>query len=89
MVYFGSMDNRVYALSASTGSLIWSYLTGNDTDSSPVVVGGVVYIGSLDGNVYALNAVNGSLLWNYTTGSVGRIVSGRRRRGGLCRIDGQ
>ena len=46
----------------------WKYLTGNDVNSSPAVVNGVVYIGSNDGKVYALKAKTGALLWSYTTG---------------------
>jgi outer membrane protein assembly factor BamB len=65
VVYIGSDDGRIYALNATTGVPLWSYL--NDIDSSPAVVNGVVFIGSSDGNVYALDASNGAKLWNYTT----------------------
>ena len=67
VVYIGSMDDYVYALDASTGSLIWSYLTGGVLESSPAVVNGLVFIGSHDGNVYALNASTGSQIWTYKT----------------------
>jgi outer membrane protein assembly factor BamB len=67
-VYVGSDDNKVYALKASTGALLWSYATGDYVSSSPAVANGVVYVGSWDGNVYALNANTGVLLWSYTTG---------------------
>ena len=56
VVYFGSLDNNVYALNASTGAKLWSYTTGGAVRSSPAVSKGVVYIGSGDFNVYALNA---------------------------------
>ena len=52
----GSGDGKVYALSASSGSKLWSYTTSNWVYSSPAVVNGVVYVGSQDGNVYALGA---------------------------------
>ena len=68
-VYVGSADSKVYCLNVSTGSLIWSYATGNWLDvSSPAVVDGKVYIGSMDRKVYCLNVSTGSLIWNYTTG---------------------
>ena len=71
VVYVGSDDGIVYALSAATGAKLWNYTAGyyDYVDSSPAVVGGVVYVGSDDGNVYALNAANGVKLWNYTVGS--------------------
>jgi outer membrane protein assembly factor BamB len=69
VVYFGSVDHNIYALSASTGGKLWSFATGNQIASSPAVVNGAVYIGSEDGNLYALNAVTGAELWSYTGGA--------------------
>jgi len=68
VVYIGSNDHNVYALDASTGTLLWNYTTGDVVISSPAVADGVVYIGSYDRNVYALNASSGAVVWNYTTG---------------------
>jgi outer membrane protein assembly factor BamB len=65
VVYFGSGDGNVYALSAGTGAKLWNYTTGGPIDSSPTVVNGVVYIGSDDNNLYALNASTGAKLWSY------------------------
>ncbi|MBH49432.1 MAG: hypothetical protein CMG69_01600, partial [Candidatus Marinimicrobia bacterium] len=51
------------------GTLVWSYETGGDVNSSPVVDDvGDVYFGSDDGSVYALSA-DGQLKWRYATGS--------------------
>jgi outer membrane protein assembly factor BamB len=69
VVYFGSADNNVYALNASTGAKLWSYTTGDFAFSSPALANGVVYVGSGDFKVYALNASTGAKLWSYTTGS--------------------
>ncbi len=68
VLYIGSDDGNVYALSAATGAQLWNYTTGNPVDSSPAVVNGIVYVGSLDENVYALNAGTGVQLWSYRTG---------------------
>jgi outer membrane protein assembly factor BamB len=68
VVYVGSGDSNVYALSDATGKLVWNYTTGSAVESSPAVVGGVVYVGSGD-NVYAFNATTGKLVWKYTTGN--------------------
>jgi uncharacterized repeat protein (TIGR01451 family) len=67
VIYFGSHDNNVYALNASTGTLLWSFTTGGPVYSSPAVVNGVVYVGSCDSKVYALNASTGAKLWSHTT----------------------
>lgn len=56
VVYFGSFDDYVYALSAKSGKVLWQQKTGGEVQSSPVVADGVVYIGSDDGKVYALHA---------------------------------
>jgi outer membrane protein assembly factor BamB len=76
VVYVGSDDGNVYALNASTGSVVWSYATvypdenySFGVDSSPAVVGNVVYVGAGQ-NVTALNALTGALVWNYTTGDI-------------------
>lgn len=67
VVYFGSNDRRVYAVNATTGEKIWSYLTGGSVESSCTVVDGVVYFGSHDDNVYAVDAITGKKVWSYST----------------------
>ena len=78
VVYVGSYDCNLYALSAATGALVWKFTTGNAAVcyavySSPAVAGGVVYVASSDGTVYALNAATGAKLWSYTAG--GLVIS--------------
>ncbi len=69
MLYVGDIVNhKVHALNASTGALLWSFITGGAVSSSPAVVNGVVYVGSEDHKVYALDASTGALDWSYTTG---------------------
>ena len=72
VVYVGSNDDSIYALNASTGTLLWSYSAGESVSSSPAVADGVVYVGSLNyGNgksIHALDASTGALLWDYQTG---------------------
>ncbi|MCS5574343.1 MAG: PQQ-binding-like beta-propeller repeat protein, partial [Pseudomonadales bacterium] len=52
-----------------TGAMVWSFETGADINSSPVLDDrGDVYFGSEDGNVYALN-VDGTLKWSHATGN--------------------
>jgi outer membrane protein assembly factor BamB len=75
MVFFGGIDGgvnppgHVYALKASSGTLLWSFPTSRGIFfSSLTVVNGVVYAVCNDGTVYALKASTGTLLWNYATG---------------------
>ena len=71
VVYFGSYDHNVYALSTHTGGLLWSYTTGNLVQPSPAVANGVVYVGSWyypGNNLFALDATTGAELWTYSTG---------------------
>ena len=69
VLYVGSNNNKVYAVSALTGVVKWSFTAEGAVYSSPAVVGGVVYIGSFDGNVYALDAATGAEKWMYSTGT--------------------
>lgn len=46
-------DDSVYAVSASTGGMLWSATTGGAVVSSPAVANGHVYVGSDDGSVHA------------------------------------
>lgn len=68
VVYFGSGDGHVYALSAANGALKWKVRTGDVVHSSPAVVDGIVYAGSWDSFLYALDAATGRQIWRYKTG---------------------
>lgn len=70
VVYFGSTDDKVYALNAADGSVAWStpFETGNEIWSAPVVDESFVYIGSMDKHVYALNRASGALVWSTEVG---------------------
>jgi eukaryotic-like serine/threonine-protein kinase len=57
VVYVGSQDHNVYALSAAIAPperVVWIFGTGGPVFSSPAVADGVVYVGSDDGSVYAV-----------------------------------
>jgi outer membrane protein assembly factor BamB len=67
-LYVGSNDDQLYALTATTGHVRWTYTTGGIVTSSPAVAGGSVYVGSNDHKVYALDAATGHLHWIQPTG---------------------
>jgi outer membrane protein assembly factor BamB len=61
LVYVGSFDHRLYALSAKSGAEVWTsgwqYEGGffdRGISSSPAIAGGRIYIGVRDGRIYAL-----------------------------------
>ena len=58
---------KILSLNAETGRTIWQRELPSRSESSPVVVGGVVFFGSEDGTVYALKAKNGARKWTFQT----------------------
>ena len=66
VVYAGSYENRVYALDADTGELLWSFEVESDLNPPPLVAGGVVFVEDFVedvANLYALDAATGKELW--------------------------
>jgi outer membrane protein assembly factor BamB len=67
----GVSDSRdggfVLALRARDGRVLWRFRSGV-TESSPLVVGGILYFGSWGGRLSALDAATGRLVWSYQTG---------------------
>ena len=68
-VYFGSSDERVYALDAASGKLAWSFKTGGVIHSSPALANGMLLVGAWDGVLYALDADTGVERWRFKTGT--------------------
>jgi outer membrane protein assembly factor BamB len=64
VLYFGTFDDKLYALDARTRKVRWTYKTGDDVKGGPVFFAGAVYFGSYDGNVYAVDAKTGKLRWS-------------------------
>ena len=73
VAYFPDWGGKLWAVNASTGSVIWSHQltdyvgTANGpvhSRTSPAVVGGMVYVGTQEGGaVLAIHAASGSLAW--------------------------
>jgi outer membrane protein assembly factor BamB len=66
VVYFGALDDNVYALKASTGEKIWNHTVRLSVSSAPADSEGVVYVSSHFGYLYALKAASGEELWHFT-----------------------
>lgn len=67
------VDGQVVALQARSGRVVWRRTLG-PSESSPLVVNGVVYAGDWHGNVYALDARTGRQRWRFATG--GKVKGG-------------
>jgi outer membrane protein assembly factor BamB len=70
VVYFGSIDNNVYALNASSGARVWSYGTNAAVQCGIAVADGAVYASSFEGNLYRFDASSGTKVWSYPAESV-------------------
>jgi len=80
LVYFGSsVDNKVYALSARSGKIKWTYTTEGPIRFAPAIWKNRIYVGSDDGHVYCLKARNGKLVWKYRAGASNEKVLGNGR----------
>ena len=63
-IFFGSMDQRVYALDLE-GQKLWEFATGGAVTAQPLVKDGRVYIGSFSSDFFALDAETGSMIWKF------------------------
>jgi outer membrane protein assembly factor BamB len=63
VLYFGTFDDKLYALDARTREVRWAYKTGDNVKGGAVFSGGTIYFGSYDGKVYAVDARTGKLRW--------------------------
>jgi outer membrane protein assembly factor BamB len=76
----GDSTGEIVALDALTGKLRWRH-TLAPSESSPLVLGGVVYVGDWSGRVYAFDEKTGRIRWTYKTGDAvkgGVAASGAR-----------
>jgi outer membrane protein assembly factor BamB len=72
-------EGVVVAFEPRTGRIRWRHAMGV-TESSPLVVGGLVVVGDWTGRVVALHVRNGKTRWSYATG--GRVKSSAAAAGG-------
>ena len=71
VVYVGSADGCIYAVSAADGKERWRFQTQHVVRATPAVANGRVFCGSFDGKVYALDAATGKALWVVDTKTPG------------------
>jgi outer membrane protein assembly factor BamB len=56
LVVFGTINDTLHAVDATSGERAWIFEIGDDVDSSPAVVDGTVFVGSNDATVYAIGS---------------------------------
>jgi len=95
-LYFASSaDDKIYALSATTGEELWSFFTGGPIRLAPTLWNGRLFVGSDDGFVYCLKADTGEVVWKVRGGPAeerllgnGRMISRWPIRSGVLVDDG-
>lgn len=73
-LFFGTIDEKLFAVNAQTGDVLWTYTaTSADTviagQPAPAVVDGVVLAGFGSGDLVALRAEGGEVVWADTLAS--------------------
>lgn len=69
VIYVGSFDGNLYALSLADGVEKWKFHTELGFKAAPAVRDGVVYIGDVDGKFYAIDAAGGKEKWAVASGA--------------------
>jgi outer membrane protein assembly factor BamB len=68
-VFFGTNDNRFFALDGGTGSQIWKdSLAGEFQYCVPQLIDSIVYVASTSGVIYGLGEASGAILWQFQAG---------------------
>ena len=69
LVFVGTNDLRIVALSSETGDLVWEYPLHLQPNSHPTIAHDMLYWGLRDGTLIALKYRTGELVWTYKTGA--------------------
>lgn len=80
VVYFGSHDKYVYAVSLTDGTLKWKFLTGGAVAGRPLLFRDMVIAGSFDKKLYAINTKDGRKVWEFQGDNwfwAGAVANGR------------
>ena len=68
LLFIGSRDKHLHAISQETGEAAWKFPTGARVESSPIVFNDAVVAGSSNGRLYALNLDTGEEIWRLDLG---------------------
>ncbi len=67
VLYQPSMNHKLYALDAATGSVRWEQDLGVSLVDAPNLVGDMLYLGGLGNKIFARKASDGSPVWEFET----------------------
>src|SRR5678815_4271741 len=67
VVYIGDLGGLLHAVNLKDGSRLWTFQSGSEIKSSPVIAGDVVLAGSYDSHLYGLDAKTGKPRWKVQT----------------------
>lgn len=70
--YVGSDDKRLYCIEP-TGSIRWTFRTGDAIWAEPSIADGIVAFASTDGNAYGIDAATGAQIWRSWVGGSVRL----------------
>ena len=82
LIFTGTSNNKIIAVSRNDGSLIWESPTENAIWSQPAGLNDTIFVTSIDRNIYAINRTDGSEKWTHTlngAGSGSPVVSADER----------
>jgi serine/threonine protein kinase len=68
VIYIGTYDNNLYALTADEGDFIWKYPSSDGIATTPYIYRDSVFICSADGYLYSVQKNSGRLNWRFETG---------------------
>lgn len=68
LVYVGSRDKHLHAVTRADGKLKWKFLTAGRVESSPLAFDDAVVFGSGDGRLYAVDKRDGRQTWRLDLG---------------------
>jgi len=76
-IYVGTTSGTLYSVDLRTGHTNWSYATGSELESDPVVADGTIYVTDTGGKLHAITA-GGKLAWQHASapGTAGAAVAG-------------
>jgi outer membrane protein assembly factor BamB len=63
--YYGSWNDRLYAVDKETKVVTWEYVTGNDIVAGGTEKDPTIFFASEDGKVYCADASRGSIAWSF------------------------
>jgi outer membrane protein assembly factor BamB len=73
-IYFGCSDGTISAVDAETGKQLWTYNTGEEPGTTPVIAAGLVLVATHEQTLFALDVATGQWRWQYHRNSAGEFT---------------